>query len=54
METLPYFSSVLKKHIPGFQFISTDDRALPKWDLLLQDRMCFYGSKFFPLTVEPY
>ena len=29
-------------------------KALPKWGLVLKERICSYRSKFFPLRVDPH
>ena len=37
---LPYFPS-------NFLFVSLGIKALPKWDQVLKERICSYGSRFF-------
>ena len=33
------------------QFPSLDEEDLPKWSLLLEERICTISSKYFPLTL---
>ena len=51
MSTPPYFPTIFTKgnNFHDFLFAYLDDLALPKWDLLLKERI---WSKFFPLRVD--
>ena len=35
-----------------FLFASLDGETIPEWNLLLKERICFYGGKFFPMIVK--
>ena len=49
--TPPSHSAMLTKgdNFRDFLFAYLDDEVFPKWGLLLEERICSKGSKFFPL-----
>ena len=55
MGTPSSFSTMFSKgdNFPDFLFVYLEDKIFPKWDLLLKERICSYGSKFFPLKDDP-
>ena len=56
LNTVLWFSSIFTKenNFCGFLFASLKNKAIPNARLLLKERICFWGSKFFPSTVDPY
>ena len=50
----PCFSTIFTKGDNFYNFLvaSLESLALQKWNLLLKERICSYGSKFFPLSVD--
>ena len=53
--TAKFFSAIFLKgdNFSGFLFASLDDVAFLRLGLLLQERICSKGSKFFPVRVDP-
>ena len=50
-----HFSAVFIKgnNFCDFLFASLGGETLQKGDLLIKKRICFSGSKFFPVRVDP-
>ena len=42
-----------ESNLNGFLFASLDEKFLPKLDLLLKERICFKGAKFFQPVLIP-
>ena len=47
------FSAILQRETTfDFLLASLDNETIPKWGQLLQERVCSYGSDFFPLNID--
>ena len=55
MSTPPSFSAIYSKgdNFCDFLFAYLNDKVFSKWGLLLKERICSLGSKFFSLRVDP-
>ena len=51
-----HFSAMFSKGDSSrdFRFAYLENKVFQKWGLLLQERICSDGSKFFPLRDEPH
>ena len=56
MDIPPSFSVLFSKGVNfhDFLFSYLEDEVLQKWGLLLKERICSSGSKFFSLKNGPY
>ena len=53
-QQLTFFHNFYQRNdLDDFLFSSLNGKALPKWGLLLKERICSSRSKFFPLRVDP-